>query len=318
MKLISRPGFWIALKILFFPAFIVIVLNIENWANKLGISTILADHAGSVMGDILTFVRSTWVQIPALLIIGASLALWIDRRLRRQETSGSDDIIGLEERVIKLEEKAVDFTSQQNFEMETKLGHLTERIEKLADIVKNHGSDIVNRIEADRSLEARIEALSGKIDSSSTNLADIKSEVENTETQMVRGYQLLSRVLHARDAETMLKEADKTILLKGKKLLDPTDADYTDDDAWAQDFAAWKIALDKIDDIAERWIPTHRRFLDIRLPDYEAGGPAPPSHITVKSDVNMVRYKTIWLAHLSYVNRRDGILAYFASKAIDF
>lgn len=87
MKLVSRPGIWFALRILFWPAFVVVALNIENWAARLGLSSILADNAGSIMGDILGFIRSAWVQIPALLIVGGAVALWVDRRLKRGEVA---------------------------------------------------------------------------------------------------------------------------------------------------------------------------------------------------------------------------------------
>jgi hypothetical protein len=87
MKLVSRSRFWLALKILFFPAIIILAVNIENLATKFGLSFILADHAGTIMADILEIVRSAWVQMPALLIVGGSVALWLDHLLRREEVA---------------------------------------------------------------------------------------------------------------------------------------------------------------------------------------------------------------------------------------
>ena len=97
-----------------------------------------------------------------------------------------------------------------------------------------------------------------------------------------------------------------------KKILEDA---YSNEDAWANDYAAWKGAMSRIDNLMSQWTQQHHKpFLDIRLEDFEASAPS-PQHI--KSDANSTRYKTAWLAQSSYTNRREGLFGYFAAIVAD-
>jgi len=68
------------------PAILIVSLNIENLSNKLGLSFILTEYIEDKrVISVLEFFLNPWVQIPTILILGGSLAIWIDRLLRRAE-----------------------------------------------------------------------------------------------------------------------------------------------------------------------------------------------------------------------------------------
>ncbi len=72
-----------ALRWAFWPALIVLALNIENLAGKLGIDSLLADNAGPAVSTVWRAILSAWAHIPAILIVGWTLELWLVRLLRR-------------------------------------------------------------------------------------------------------------------------------------------------------------------------------------------------------------------------------------------
>jgi hypothetical protein len=139
-------------------------------------------------------------------------------------------------------------------------------------------------------------------------IAQNKASLDELRTEVA----MLSMSLRARDAESIIKEADQVIVFTAKKLLEGS---YPDEAAWADDYAIWEKAMSRIDNLMPRWAQQHHKpFLDIRLKDFEAGAP-PPQQSNIKSDTNVMRYKTVWLAQQSYANRREDILQFFASKA---
>jgi hypothetical protein len=124
---------------------------------------------------------------------------------------------------------------------------------------------------------------------------------------------MLTRSLRARDAQSIIKEADQVIMSTYKKILEEA---YPDESAWADDYAAWEKAMSRIDNLMSQWTQQHHKpFLDIRLKDFEASAPPPQQ---IKSDANATRYKTVWLAQSSYANRREDLSSYFAAIVGDF
>jgi hypothetical protein len=123
----------------------------------------------------------------------------------------------------------------------------------------------------------------------------------------------LAASLRARDAEAILKEADKVVLDIGNRLAKATD--YEDHHVWLSDFRVWTKALETIDDIVSRWEQTKRPFLDIRRAEYEQPSEAPPPNI--RSDLTLTPYKTVCLARNRYLLERGNIFAYFDSKVRD-
>lgn len=122
---------------------------------------------------------------------------------------------------------------------------------------------------------------------------------------------MLTRSLRARDAESMIKEADQVIMCTAKKILEEP---YPDEAAWAVDYAVWEMAMRQIDDRLSQWQPHDKPFLEIRPKDLE-GAPEPPPQSNIRFVTNMIWYKTAWLAQQRYANRREGILKYLFFKA---
>ena len=115
------------------------------------------------------------------------------------------------------------------FDVETEIGLLTERVDKLADIVKNHGSDIVNRIHADRSFESRIEATEKAV-------TTFQAALENCKSTQRRFEDSILLALRARQAKELLNEIAASADLVGEKLLIADEKVYPTADDWVRDF----------------------------------------------------------------------------------
>jgi hypothetical protein len=152
--------------------------------------------------------------------------------------------------------------------------------------------------------EVSTQDMSTRLAEAERGMARNKAALEEVRTKAA----MLTRSLRARDAQSTIKEADQVIMSTYKKLLEEA---YPDEATWADDYAAWEKTMSRIDNLMSQWTQQHHEpFLDIRLKDFEPGAPL-PQHI--KSDVNMIRYKTAWLAQSSYANRREGLFGYFAA-----
>jgi hypothetical protein len=157
--------------------------------------------------------------------------------------------------------------------------------------------------------EAPLDDVLNRVAETERGIAQNKASLEELRTEVA----MLSTSLRARDAESIIKEADQVIMSTYKKLLEEP---YPNEAAWADDYAVWEKAVSRIDNLMSRWAQQHHKpFLDIRLKDFEAGAPPPPLQSNIKSDANATRYKTVWLAQQSYANRREGIFSFFSSKA---
>jgi len=66
-------------KWFFWPALIILALNIENLAIAFGWHDLLVRSWPAVASAV------TWLELPAAVLVGAGLALWIDANLRREE-----------------------------------------------------------------------------------------------------------------------------------------------------------------------------------------------------------------------------------------
>jgi hypothetical protein len=173
-------------------------------------------------------------------------------------------------------------------------------------------------VEAERGIaqnKAGLEELRTKAQASSQDMARRLAEAERGIAQNNAGLgelrnkaTMLTRSLRARDAQSMMEEADQVVMSAHKKLLE---GDYPDEATWADDYVAWEKAMSRIDELMSQWTHQHHvPFLDIRSKDIEAS-PPPPQQI--KSDANATRYKTAWLAQSSYADKREGLFGYFAA-----
>ena len=152
--------------------------------------------------------------------------------------------------------------------------------------------------------EVSTQEISSRLAEAERGIAQNKAGLEEIRTKAA----MLTRSLRARDAQSIIKEADQIIMSTYKKLLEEA---YPDEASWADDYAAWEKAISRIDSLMSQWTQQHHKpFLDIRLKDFEASAPL-PQHI--KSDANATRYKTAWLAQSSYANMREGLFGYFAA-----
>jgi hypothetical protein len=152
--------------------------------------------------------------------------------------------------------------------------------------------------------EMSTQDISGRLAGAERGIAQNKAGLEELRTKAA----MLTRSLRARDAQSIIKEADQVVMSTHKKLLEEA---YPDEAAWADDYAAWEKAMRRIDDLMSQWTQQHHvPFLDIRSKDLEAGAPPPQQF---ESDANATRYKTARLAQSSYADKREGLFGYFAA-----
>ena len=152
--------------------------------------------------------------------------------------------------------------------------------------------------------EGSTQDVSSRLAEAERGIAQNKASLEELRTKSA----MLTRSLRARDAQSIIKEADQVIMTTYKKLLQGV---YPDEASWADDYAVWEKAMSRIDNLMSQWTQQHHEpFLDIRSNELEAGAP-PPQHI--KSDVNAIRYKTARLAQSRYADKREGLFGYFAA-----
>ena len=83
----GRRIFRSSVQWLFWPALVVLGLNIENLAIEWGWDKLLLRN----WLPAIAILESRWFQVPAALIVGAELALSIDGRLRRGEAAKTLD-----------------------------------------------------------------------------------------------------------------------------------------------------------------------------------------------------------------------------------
>ena len=152
--------------------------------------------------------------------------------------------------------------------------------------------------------EMSTQDISGRLAGAERGVAQNKAGLEELRTKAA----MLTRSLRARDAQSIIKEADQVVMSTSKKLLEEA---YPDEAAWADDYAAWEKTMSRIDNLMSQWTQQHHvPFLDIRSKDFEAGAPPPQQ---IKSDANATRYKTARLAQSSYADKREGLFGYFAA-----
>ena len=75
----GRRTFRAGVKWFFWPALIILALNIQNLATAFGWHDLLVRSWPAVASAV------TWLELPAAVLVGAGLALWIDANLRREE-----------------------------------------------------------------------------------------------------------------------------------------------------------------------------------------------------------------------------------------
>ena len=136
---------------------------------------------------------------------------------------------------------------------------------------------------------------------------ETKFNVDRRQSNMQ--FEILLDRLRARDAEVRVKEADRTILNLGRRLLEASH--YQDEDAWITEYTTWENAITMIDRITQDWDNTHTPFFNDRLTNID-NAPGPPA-IIVKH-ANVTRYKLVWNAQQSYANRRSNLLLFFETK----
>jgi hypothetical protein len=179
---------------------------------------------------------------------------------------------------------------------------------RLAEIERGIAQNKAGLGELRTKAEASTQEISSRLAEVERGIAQNKAGLEEVRTKAA----LLTRSLRAKDAQSIVKEADQVVMSTYKKLLEEA---YPDEAAWADDYAAWEKAMNRIDDLMSQWTQQHHvPFLNTRSKDSEASAPPPPH---IKSDANTTRYKTAWLAQSSYADKREGLFGYFAAIIVD-
>lgn len=168
---------------------------------------------------------------------------------------------------------------------------------------------------AKRIIERRMgEGQAPAIDDMLSRLAETERSIAKNkadQTELRTRVEMLTRSMRARDAESIIKEADKVIMPVSKKLLEEPES-YTNEHAWTADYEAWKRAMEQIDSVWPQWQPHDKRFLDIPAKDFER------SKLSAPSNINITRYMRVGIAQQSYADMREGILQFLDLKATDF
>jgi hypothetical protein len=160
-------------------------------------------------------------------------------------------------------------------------------------------------------LERQVRGLAESLNSTRDG---INERMKNIVDQLSGDVKMLSTSLRARDALNILRDYDKKIMELGGKLLEASEPPYNDPDVWAAQYDEWKGALSGLDALVKRWDSAIRPCLDINAHDLEKRAPAPPQSEAMTHQ-NQTRQKTLWLARLNYLERRDDLFIYFSGKA---
>jgi hypothetical protein len=175
---------------------------------------------------------------------------------------------------------------------------------RLAEAERGIAQNTAGLQEVRTKAETSTQDISGRLAGAERGIAQNKAGLEELRTKAA----MLIRSLRARDAQSIIKEADQVVMSTHKKLLEEA---YPDEAAWADDYAAWEKAMRRIDDLMSQWTQQHHvPFLAIHSKDIDAGAPPPQQF---RSDANATRYKTARLAQSSYADKRDGLFGYFAA-----
>jgi hypothetical protein len=86
----------------FWPLLVLFALNLERAAERFGWDQLLIQNWSPTMDRALSILQSTWVQFPAIFLLGLTVGVWLDAKLRRREETltgqqSSDDEYGIYE-----------------------------------------------------------------------------------------------------------------------------------------------------------------------------------------------------------------------------
>jgi hypothetical protein len=245
----------------------------------------------------------------------------LEERLRILEGPGSSSNIeerlqGLTENVHKLAQNSGGFLESlsKSFDLlHSTVAGLLDRLGKVEGSLRS-GRGLLGRIGTEDDPASRFDDLESDIKSMLESINALKEREAANYNQVTFQIQMLVGALRARDAWAKFDKYDAVVTSLGKKLLDGF---YEDGKSWAHDQNEWGHNLSEIDMLLAQWSKHHQSFL--RLTHHELEGtPQPPSHIVKDTHENIVRFKTVWLAQQRYANQRDGIINFFATKAIEF
>jgi hypothetical protein len=169
------------------------------------------------------------------------------------------------------------------------------------------------QLKINRTLDGMFGTIDGKVEDQSKDIQQLAARVQSDCRQSVLKFEMLTTALRARDAETILKEADKVISSFGPKLIRASAIDYPDQKIWLAGYGTWNEAMAKIDNLLVQWFDHQKPFLDIRRRDYENSSETPPN--SIKTDDTIMPYKTVCLAQPQYEKQRENMFAYFSAKA---
>jgi hypothetical protein len=97
----------------------------------------------------------------------------------------------------------------------------------------------------------RISAIEQEVAQNKAKIGQIETKLKRDQQQAELKFGNLIEALRARDAEAIVKEADKEIKSVVKKLLEEP---YSDEVFWATDYALWERAIKRIDSVVSGWL----------------------------------------------------------------
>lgn len=80
--------FW--LKRAFWPALVILALNLEKLAERFGWDQLLVRNWSPAMDSVVGILQSLWFQYAAAMVAGAAIAIWVDGILRRHDLAAKD------------------------------------------------------------------------------------------------------------------------------------------------------------------------------------------------------------------------------------
>jgi hypothetical protein len=218
--------------------------------------------------------------------------------------------------------------SEISMSVRTQVAELGNRLDNIEGNLRPRSEGLLGSFESSSSnpntrfdqLEVKIrsarDAADGKMDALAHSIGQLREMIEAERRQVRLHYEILATSLRARDARDQLRGADTVVMQLGNKLIA---ADlYHDGNAWASDYSLWGYSLGQIEGLLHQWQgDKHQQFLKVQYYEYDGEDRRAPTHIIADDDRNVTKFKQVCIAHDRYLQAREGIFNYFASKASD-
>jgi hypothetical protein len=186
---------------------------------------------------------------------------------------------------------------------------LREDADLLRITVAQHQKKLAEQANTNTKLNGMLGTLDGALEDARKEIRTLGARAESDRLTI----QMLARSLRARDAESIISEADEIVRRLVPKLIEATEPEFVGPGAWFTQFQAWTAAMSQIDHVVCQWQDNFVPFLHLGRSDYENFHASPPENI--RSELITPKYQTVWIAHSRYKKEREGLLSYFRLQA---